>query len=106
MSEALSSERNNNMFVPLALGLLSIVIWFVFQSSQLIRERGNLKQTYASQEIPLQTAQKMRTQMDVIASGTAKLAAQDNANAKSFLQALAARGITIDPNAKTPAPPQ
>ena len=38
--------------------------------------------------------------------GTAKLAAQDNANAKSFLQALAARGITIDPNAKTPAPPQ
>lgn len=77
-----------------------------FQTIQLVSEHGNLNQVYANQENPLQSAQKIRTQMDVIASGTVKLAGQGNANAKVIIQALAARGITIDPNAKTSAPPR
>lgn len=106
MSESLASERNLSVFVPLAVGLLAMLIWVVFQASQMVRERGNLKQVYANQEEPLQAAQKMRTQMDVIASGTVKLAREGNANAKMIIQALADRGITIDPDAKTPVPPR
>lgn len=106
MPESLASEHKRSVLVPLAVGLLAMLIWAGFQTSQLVRERGNLKQVYASQETPLQTAQKMRTQMDVIASGTAKLAGQGNASAKVMMQALAARGITIDIDAHTPAPPQ
>ncbi len=105
MSEV-SSERNNSVFIPLFLGLLALVIWTGFQTSQLVREHSNLKQVYTSQETPLQTAFKMRTQMDAIASGTAKLAAKDNPNAKLIIQALAARGVTISQDAQTPAPPQ
>lgn len=83
-----------------------MLIWIGFQASQMVREQGNLKQVYANQNAPLQAAQKKRTQMDVIASGTVKLAHQGNANAQMIIQALADRGITIDPDAKTPAPPR
>lgn len=106
MPESLASERNRSVFVPLAVGLLAMLIWAGFQTSQMVRERSNLKQVYANQDAPLQATLKMRTQMDVIASGTVKLANQGNANAKMIIQALADRGITIDPDAKTPVPPR
>lgn len=106
MSEPLTSDRNCSVFAPLAVGMLAMLIWAGFQTSQMVRERGRLKQVYASQKTPLQAAQKMRTQMDVIASGTLKLASQGNANAKMIIQALADRGITIDPKVKTQAPPR
>jgi hypothetical protein len=83
-----------------------MLIWAGSQTIQMIREHSNLNQVYANQEPSLQAAQKIRKQMDVIASGTAKLAGQGNANAKIIVQALAARGITIDTNAHTPTPPQ
>lgn len=106
MSDPLASACNRNVFVPLAVGLLAMLIWVGFQASQMVREQDNLKQVYANQDSSLQAAQKMRTQMDVIAAGTVKLANQGNANAKMIIQALAERGITIDPDAKSPVPPQ
>ncbi|MBI2802259.1 MAG: hypothetical protein HYX63_18590 [Gammaproteobacteria bacterium] len=103
----MTAEQNRSVFVPLALGLLAMVIWSGFQTSQLARERDNLKQTHLGQETPLQTAFKMRAQLDAIASGTAKLAAKGNSNANSIVQALAERGVTINSDdAKTPTPPQ
>jgi hypothetical protein len=106
MPESLATEHNRSLFAPLAVGLLTMLIWAGFQTVQLVHEQGKLKQVYANQETPLQAAQKMRTKMDVIASGTLKLAIQGNANAKVIIQSLANRGITIDPDAKTPAPPR
>jgi hypothetical protein len=106
MPEPLAVRHNWSVFVPLAVGLLTVLISAGFQTSQLVHDKGNLKKVYANQETPLQAAQKMRTQMDAITSGMAKLASQGNANAKEITQALAAHGFTINPNAKTPAPPQ
>jgi hypothetical protein len=105
MPESLTTEYKWSLFAPLAVGLLTMLIWAGFQTVQLVNERGKLKQVYANQDTPLQTAQKIRTQMDTIAASTLKLADQGNANAKVIIQALAKRGITVDPNAKTPAPP-
>lgn len=105
MSNSLASECNRSVFVPLALSLLAMLIWAGFQTSQMVRERGNLKQVYANQETPLQAAYKVRKQMDVIGSGILKLASQGNDNAKMIIRALAARGISIDSDAKSPAPP-
>ncbi len=105
MPESPDTEHNRSLIVPLAVGLSAMLIWAGFQTVQLIHDRGNLKEAYANQGAPLQTAQTIRTQMDAIAAGTLKLADHGNANAKLIIQALADRGITVDPNVKTPVPP-
>lgn len=106
MSESHTTEHNRSLLVPVAVGLLAFLIWAVFQTIQLMHDRGNLKQAYDKQETPLQSAYKMRSQMDKISAGTLKLAGQGNDSAKLMVQALAERGITIDPDAKTPALPR
>lgn len=88
--------------LPILLGLLTLVIWFGFQTSQLLKERDNLKILGDNQATLYANAQKMRAQMDAIAAGTARLAQAGNPNAQQLVNALRARGITINPNA-TPA---
>ena len=85
--------------VPLLLGLLTLVIWFGFQASQLLQERDNLKTLAANQATLYANAQKMRGQMDAIAAGTARLARAGNPNARQIVDALKARGITINSDA-------
>ena len=75
------------------------MLWFGFQTSQLMQEGDNLKTLSANQEAIYANAQKMRAQLDVIAAGTARLAQAGNANAKELVGALQARGITINPDA-------
>ncbi len=105
MSESQTSERPLSVFVPLAVGLLAMLIWAGFQTIQMVRERGNMKQVYANQEAPLQAAYKVRKQIDAIAAGMLKLANQGNDNAKMIIKALASRGISIDPDTKSSVPP-
>jgi regulatory protein YycI of two-component signal transduction system YycFG len=87
------------LFVPLFLILVTLVLWFGFQTYQLVKERGNLKTLRTNQETMFNNAQKMRAQLDAIAAGTARLAQQGNANAAQVVNALKAKGITINPNA-------
>jgi regulatory protein YycI of two-component signal transduction system YycFG len=87
------------LFVPLFLILVTLVLWFGFQTYQLVKERGNLKTLQTNQETMFNNAQKMRAQLDAIAAGTARLAQQGNANAAQVVNALKAKGITINPNA-------
>lgn len=105
MPESPDTEHNRSLIVPLAVELSAMLIWAGFQTVQLLHDRGKLKEAYTNQGAPLQTAQTIRTQMDAIAAGTLKLANQGNANAKLIIQALAERGINVDPNVKTPVPP-
>ncbi len=91
--------RGYGLFLPLLLGPLTLVLWFGFQTSQLLQEAGNLKTLSTNQEAIYANAQKMRAQLDVIAAGTARLAQAGNANAKELVGALQARGITINPDA-------
>jgi hypothetical protein len=88
-----------SLFVPLFLILVTLVLWFGFQTYQLVKERGNLKTLQTNQETMFNNAQKMRAQLDAIAAGTARLAQQGNANAAQVVNALKAKGISINPNA-------
>jgi regulatory protein YycI of two-component signal transduction system YycFG len=99
MSDAPMTPHRQSLFVPLFLILITLVLWFGFQTYQLVKERGNLKTLQANQETMLANAQKMRAQLDAIASGTARLAQQGNTNAAQVVNALKAKGITIKPNA-------
>ena len=98
----LAEGEGYGIFLPILLGLLTLVLWFGFQTSQFLKEQDNLK-ILGDNQAPLYTnAQKLRGQMDAIAAGTARLAQAGNPNAQQVVNALAARGITINPNA-TPA---
>ena len=99
MSEAQMDSPRASLFVPLFLILVTLVLWFGFQTYQLVKERGNLKTLQANQEKMLNNAQKMRAQLDAIAAGTARLAQQGNANAAQVVNALKAKGISINPKA-------
>ena len=102
----MQNELNDShgVFVPLLVLILAVVTWLGFQATQLVIERKNLTALTAGQEAVFQNAQKMRQQLDAIAGGTARLAAQGNPNAQTIVEALRARGITVNPNA--PAGPQ
>jgi hypothetical protein len=99
MSEAQLDSHRPSLFLPLLLILITLVLWFGFQTYQLVKERGNLKTLQANQETMFNNAQKMRAQLDAIAAGTSHLAQQGNANAAQVVNALKAKGITINPNA-------
>jgi len=99
MSEMPMQAPRETLFVPLFLILVTLVLWFGFQTYQLVKERGNLKTLRTNQETMFNNAQKMRAQLDAIAAGTARLAQQGNANAAQVVNALKAKGITINPNA-------
>lgn len=97
-------EQQYGSFAPLFLGLLTLVIWFGFQTYQLVKERDNLAQLKTNQTQVYTNAQKMRGQLDALAAETAKLAQAGNPNAAALVNALKARGITIDPSKVQPQP--
>ncbi|HTE16366.1 MAG TPA: hypothetical protein VK642_14935 [Burkholderiales bacterium] len=90
-------------FAPLLLGLITLALWFGFQTTQLVKERESLANLRTNQTTIYANAQKMRTQLDAIAAETAKLAQAGNPNAALIVNALKQRGITIDPNKAKPA---
>lgn len=94
-----SSEQRRGVMLPMLLGLLALVLWFGFQTTQLIQERGAIDTRKANQEKIYANAQKMRAQLDAIAAGTSRLAQQGNTHAQQIVMALRARGISINPNA-------
>ena len=96
--------RQYSPFAPLLLGLITLVMWFGFQTAQLLKERENLTTLRTNQTTIYGNAQKMRAQLDARAAETAKLALAGNANAAQIVNALKARGITIDPSKASPAP--
>lgn len=95
-------DTHYSAFAPLLLGLLTLAIWFGFQTLQLTKEKDNLATLKNNQTQIYGNAQKMRTQLDTLAAETAKLAAAGNPNATVLVNALKQRGITIDPNKSKP----
>ena len=92
------TENERNPFLPILIILITLALWFGFQTYQLLQEKNNLSIFSTNQETVYKNAQKMRAQLDVLASGTSKLAQEGNTNAQKIVSALAQRGITINSN--------
>ena len=103
MSET-GHNKASSLFAPVLLTLLTLVLWFGFQGIQLLKEQDNLKTLRANQDAIYGNAQKMQAQLDALAAGTARLAQQGNPNATQIVNALRARGITINPDAQKGSP--
>ena len=82
-------------FVPLLLIGLAVVTTFGFQTFELVQERGRLLAARVAQQEAVAGAQKMRGQLDAIATGAQKLADAGNTGAVLVVNALKERGVTI-----------
>jgi hypothetical protein len=93
----LSNRNAATPFVPLLLLMIGLLMWSGAQMLQLFSERSTLKTLLSNQAAPYAASQKLRTQLDAVASGTQRLADQGNPNARLVVEELRKRGITINP---------
>jgi len=81
--------------LPLILTIASLLVWFGFQTWQLVLERGNLSLLKGNLEAPVQESQKVRAQLETLITKTSELASHGNANAKTVIEELERRGIPV-----------
>ncbi len=84
-------------FVPILILGLVMLVWFVFQATQLRLERSAMQATFTAQEKPMGDAKKLRDSLEAIARGTLQLADAGNPGAKLIVDELGKRGVTIGP---------
>jgi len=89
--------------LPLILTMVSVLIWFAFQTLQLVFERNNLTALKANFESAMQESQKMQSQLQSLVSKTVELAQQGNPAAKAAVEELEKRGIPIKGATAQPA---
>jgi hypothetical protein len=93
--------------LPLALLLGLIVVGGdqIFAIFDLRRATAELEKVALDQTRQLAQVQKIESQLDALASGTARLADAGNPNARRIVQSLQASGVAINAQAK-PIQPQ
>lgn len=95
-------DLRRGVFVPALLLALALVGWLGFQFSQLWFERQQLASVQQSLDPQEAAAKKVRLSLESVATSTAKLANDGNANARVIVEELRKRGVTIN----TPAGPK
>ena len=91
------ASEGRSLFLPALLFALAFVGWLAFQTVQLVGERQGLATARASLDPMELNATKLRTALDALATATAKLATDGNANARVIVDELRKRGVTINP---------
>jgi len=92
-----NAQTGTSVFVPALLMALAVVAWLAFQAVQLVREQQQLSLAQTNLQPQEQAATKLRASLDAVATSTAKLAAEGNANARVIVEELRKRGVTINP---------
>jgi hypothetical protein len=94
---AVAAPRWSNL--PFAITLAALLLYFGFQTLQLLAQRSELSAVKSSQEAALQAAQKVEEQFKSTMTKLDELAKQGHAGAKIVLDNLQTSGG--DPGAKT-----
>jgi len=82
--------------------MVSLLIWFGFQTVALVLERNNLIAVNSNFEAGMRQAEKMRAQLETLITKTAELASKGNASAKAAIEELEKRGMPL-PSATPPS---
>lgn len=77
------------------IAMVSLLIWFGFQTVALVLERNNLMAVNSNFEAGMGQAEKMRAQLETLITRTAELASKGNASAKAAIEELQQRGIPL-----------
>lgn len=88
--------------LPFLLTLAALLMYFGFQTLQLLSERSNLGLVKSSQEEAMQQAQQMQAQFKTLVGKTGELAEQGHAGAKMVMEELLNRGVSASPQAPLP----
>ena len=107
ISESIEKPYNgtSGLFVPLFLIAIALLGATAIPTLRLVSERQVLKDTDSEQATPLANTYKLRVAADSLFSKTQVLADKGNPSAMQVVEVLKQRGLTINPNAQTPAPP-
>jgi hypothetical protein len=96
VAEAQPAERRGSR-LPLILTIVSLLVWFGFQTVELLVERNNLSSLKGNLEAASQEAEKVRGQLQALITKTTELANEGNASARMAVAELEKRGIPIAP---------
>ena len=88
--------------LPFILTLTALLIYFAFQTLQLLNERSNLAMVKSNQDGAIQEAQKVQAQFKTLVGKTSELADQGHAGAKMVMEELFKRGVGSVPQAAPP----
>ncbi len=84
-----------SVFVFMIIVVLTLLFMAGMQTSELFQERNKLIDIKVGQDKSVEESQKVRSQFNSIAKGTARLAAQGNQNAALLLKQLKNLGVTV-----------
>lgn len=88
---------------PFIITLAALLLYFAFQTLQMVVERGNLGMVKANQESAIQEAQKIQAQFKTLIAKTSDLAKQGHAGAKMIMEGLQSQGLSVAPETKAPS---
>lgn len=97
-------NESRSPFLPCVLLATAFVVWLAFQTWNLVGERSQLSLAYASQELPTDQARKLRAALDTLAVTTQRLAGEGSVSARTVVDELARRGVTINPTGAASVP--
>jgi hypothetical protein len=95
------SPVSGRLLALLAVVVLTQLVQGLHETVRLTGQRDDLQLLHASQDRALEELKKMRTQLEALAGGTARLAEQGNPNARALVDKLKAQGV----GPKAPAAP-
>ena len=85
----------------LTIILVAMILWFGFQSVQLVQERGHLSLVKINQDSAVLESEKIRTQFQTIMEKTSELANRGHGGARMVMDELQKRGFAIAPKSNS-----
>ncbi|MGE4351146.1 MAG: hypothetical protein AB7E52_03045 [Bdellovibrionales bacterium] len=88
-----------HLLVPMLVMAFTMALFFVFQMTQIMRDRDALNQTFGRQTAPFEQSQKLNAQFGGLVVGTQKLAEDGNKSAVQLTERLKQIGVIQTPSA-------
>ena len=103
---AVAEKPGRSAFVPILLTTLAVLGWLGFQTLQLLDDQDTIQAAHVAQQQTVDNAAKMRASLDALASDTQRMAEAGNVNARTLVDELEKRGVTINANASIATQPK
>lgn len=102
----LPEKPARSAFVPILLTTLAVLGWLGFQALQLLEDGDRIQAARVAQQQTVDNAARMRASLDALAADTQRMAEAGNVNARTLVNELERRGVTINANAPTTVLPK
>ena len=100
MSEITENKPSQQPLIPMVLIAHALFLIVAFQTVQLVRDSGTLKDVRIGQEAMVQDSLKLCQQLETLAGSAAILAQDGNTAARAVVENMKRQGITLTPPAK------